>query len=60
MNWDSGEFSPTFDSSIDYIVLAFITDSEGNILDVIGRPLSSFQTDPRPTLAIGEPENIGI
>ncbi len=38
--------------SKDYIVLAFLTDYEGNILDTGGRPLSSFQVDPLPKLAV--------
>ncbi len=50
MNWDSAEFISTFDPSIDYIVLAFVTDYDGNIFDVVGRPLSSFQSDPKPSI----------
>ena len=30
--------------------MAFLTDYQGNILDTAGRPLSSFQADPLPTL----------
>jgi len=49
--WDTGVFSPTFQTGEEYIVLAFLTDWQGNILDTAGRPLSSFQADPRPTLS---------
>ncbi len=37
----------------DYIVMAFLTDYEGNILDTAGRPLSSWQEDPQPELGDG-------
>ncbi len=50
VNWDSASFTPAYDNSQDYIVLAFLTDYAGNILDTGGRPLSSFQADPLPTL----------
>ena len=36
----------------DYIVMAFWTDYQGNILDTAGRPLSSFQEDPKPAFAM--------
>ncbi len=50
VNWDSASFDPAYDAAQDYIVLAFLTDYEGNILDTGGRPLSSFQADPLPQL----------
>ncbi len=40
---EHGVFSPTFTLDSDYIVMAFLTDYEGNILDTAGRPLSSWQ-----------------
>lgn len=46
--WDSAAFNPAYRATEDYIVMAFLTDYEGNILDTAGRPLSSFQDDPRP------------
>lgn len=52
MTWDTASFSPAYDASQDYIVMAFWTDYEGNILDVIGRPLSSFQADPQAEFAM--------
>ena len=36
----------------DYIVMAFLTDYQGNILDTAARPLSSFQEDPKPEVAM--------
>jgi len=51
MNFDTTTFDPAFDADQDYIVMAFLTDYQGNILDTIGRPLSSFQVDPLPELA---------
>lgn len=50
--WDSASFSPAYNPAQDYIVMAFLTDYQGNILDTAGRPLSSFQPDPKPALAI--------
>lgn len=48
--WDSNDFYPSYDPTSDYLVLAFMTDYESNILDVVGRPLSSFQSDPKPSI----------
>jgi hypothetical protein len=50
--WDTAGFIPAYDPEQDYIVMAFWTDYEGNILDTSGRPLSSFQADPQPEFAI--------
>ena len=50
--WDTAGFVPAYDPNQDYIVMAFWTDYEGNILDASGRPLSSFQADPTPEFAI--------
>jgi hypothetical protein len=50
--WDTAGFIPAYDPEQDYIVMAFWTDYEGNILDASGRPLSSFQADPQPKFAI--------
>ena len=49
--WSTADFSPAYSSSQDYIVLAFLTDYQGNILATGGPPLSSFQQDPKATLA---------
>lgn len=60
--WDTATFNPVYDPAQDYIVMAFWTDYEGNILDVIGRPLSSFQQDPQAQFAMSEGDalwNIG-
>lgn len=46
ITWNSSSFTPAYDAKQDYIVMAFWTDYEGNILDTAGRPLSSFQADP--------------
>ena len=51
VNWNSSSFSPPYNPQEDYIVMAFLTDYQGNILDTAGRPLSSFQADPLPKLA---------
>ena len=40
---DTNTFTPT-----DYILLAFMTDSQGNIIDSSARPLASFGPDPLP------------
>ena len=45
------QLQPGLAAQQDYIVLAFLTDYQGNILDTAGRPLSSFQADPLPKLA---------
>ncbi|HOT93195.1 MAG TPA: CARDB domain-containing protein [Anaerolineae bacterium] len=52
VTWNTGTFSPTFQTGEDYIVMAFWTDWQGNILDTAARPLSSFQVDPKPALAM--------
>ncbi|MCD6291573.1 MAG: hypothetical protein J7M34_13825, partial [Anaerolineae bacterium] len=52
--WNSNDFNPAYDPDQDYIVMAFFTDWQGNILDTAGRPLSSFQEDPKPTFAMDE------
>lgn len=52
--WSTNVFSPTFQSNEDYIVMAFWTDREGNIIDTAARPLSSFQADPKPALAMAD------
>lgn len=52
VGWSTDVFSPTFHSDEDYIVMAFWTDWEGNIIDVAARPLSSFQEDPAPALGM--------
>ncbi len=51
VSFDSRTFDPPHKATEDYIVLAFLTDQQGNILDTAGRPLSSFQMDPLPELA---------
>lgn len=51
VSFTSSSFNPPYKSTEDYIVLAFLTDYEGNILDTAGRPLSSFQVDPVPALS---------
>ncbi len=56
--WSTGVFSPTFTLDSDYIVMAFLTDYEGNILDTAGRPLSSWQEDPQPELAMAAGEAV--
>lgn len=45
-------FNPPYTPDEDYIVMAFLTDYQGNILDTAARPLSSFQEDPRPAFAM--------
>ncbi|MDQ7030385.1 MAG: hypothetical protein Q9O62_11705 [Ardenticatenia bacterium] len=52
--WNSNDFNPAYDPNQDYIVMAFFTDWQGNILDTAARPLSSFQEDPKPALALDE------
>lgn len=50
ITFNSSAFNPPFVLDDDYIVMAFLTDYQGNILDTAGRPLSSFQEDPLPKL----------
>ena len=48
--WDSGSFSPAYDPAKDYIVMAFLTDYQGNILDTAARPSpASRKTPSRPS-----------
>lgn len=51
VNFNTSSFNPSYNAAEDYIVMAFLTDYQGNILDTAGRPLSSFQVDPLPQLA---------
>ncbi len=51
MAWNPADFNPAYDPAQDYIVMAFFTDWQGNIVGTAGRPLSSFQADPKPALA---------
>ncbi|MCW5850976.1 MAG: hypothetical protein KIT87_12955 [Anaerolineae bacterium] len=52
ITWNTSAFSPAYNAAQDYIVMAFWTDYEGNILDTAGRPLSSFQADPKAESAM--------
>ena len=54
VSFNTNSFSPAYIPADDYIVMAFLTDYQGNILDTAGRPLSSFQADPLPTLAVDD------
>jgi hypothetical protein len=49
-SFNTADFSPAYSATQDYIVMAFWTDYQGNIVDTAGRPLTSFQSDPLPTL----------
>ena len=51
ITFETSDFNPAYLPADDYIVMAFLTDYQGNILDTAGRPLSSFQVDPLPELA---------
>jgi hypothetical protein len=51
VSFNTSAFNPAYRLADDYIVMAFLTDYQGNILDTAGRPLSSFQVDPLPELA---------
>lgn len=51
VSFDTRSFNPPYNAAEDYVVMAFLTDYQGNILDTAGRPLSSFQADPLPSLA---------
>lgn len=55
---DLSTFNPPYDPDQDYIVMAFWTDYQGNILDTAARPLSSFQADPRPAFAMAEADEV--
>ncbi|MEM7532139.1 MAG: CARDB domain-containing protein [Chloroflexota bacterium] len=58
MSFDSTTFAPDFqvdnEDGEDYIVMAFLTDYQGNILDTSARPLSSFQDDPLPRARVDQ------
>ncbi len=54
ITWNPTDFNPAYDPEQDYIVMAFFTDWQGNILDTAARPLSSFQEDPKPVFALDE------
>ncbi|MBA3947370.1 MAG: hypothetical protein H0X37_22780 [Herpetosiphonaceae bacterium] len=50
--WSTSIFTQTYQTTHDYNILALVTDWQGNIIQSLARPLSSFQTDPSPALAI--------
>jgi PKD repeat protein len=56
--FDVSRFTPPYQADQDYIVMAFWTDYQGNILDTAARPLSSFQADPRPAFAMREADEV--
>jgi hypothetical protein len=58
VTWDTAGFDPTYNPEQDYIVMAFWTDNQGNILDTAARPLSSFQEDPRPVSAMAVSDEV--
>jgi hypothetical protein len=50
VTWSTASFSPAYNATIDYLMLASWTDSEGNVIDTRARPLSTFDVDPSPVL----------
>jgi hypothetical protein len=58
VTFDVSHFTPPYQAGQDYIVMAFWTDYQGNILDTAARPLSSFQADPRPAFAMREADEV--
>ncbi len=50
--WSVSEFSADYHPAGDNLLIAFWTDSEGNIIDSAARPLNSFTDDPDPALAM--------
>lgn len=46
----NGSLFPNFSSGHDYTLLAFFTDSQGNIIDSHARLFSTFAADPAPIL----------
>lgn len=54
VSFNTALFDPPYQPDEDYIVMAFLTDYQGNILDTAGRPLSSFQVDPQPNLVVDD------
>ena len=54
VTWSTEAFSPTYQATQKYNVMAFWTDLQGNIIDTSGRPLWSFQADPKPILATAD------
>lgn len=52
LGWDTSSFIPAYDPTMEYVAVVYWTDYEGNILNAIGRPLSSFQIDPKPSFAM--------
>jgi len=54
VSFNTALFDPPYQPDEDYIVMAFLTDYQGNILDTAGRPLSSFQVDPQPNLVVND------
>ncbi len=51
-DWSVTEFSADYHPDGDNILIAFWTDSEGNIIDSAARPFNSFAADPKPAFAM--------
>jgi hypothetical protein len=61
IEWSAEDFLEAYDPTVDYLIMGFWTDYEGNIIDTISRPISSFQEDPAPAalLTTGEQWQFG-
>ena len=46
--WNTASFSPAYDPAQDYIVMAFLTDYQGNILDTAAGPFPASRKTPSP------------
>lgn len=52
VTWSTSVFSQTYDPTADNILVANWTDRYGNIIDSKARPLNTFASDPKPTIAM--------
>lgn len=48
ISWSTDQFSQTYDSAADNILIAFWTDAQDNIIDSAARPFNTFLNDPPP------------
>ena len=53
-DWSVTEFSADYHPDGDNLLIAFWTDSEGNIIDRAARPFNSFAEDPKPAFAMAD------
>lgn len=56
MQVNTGAFSPSYKPQEPYLTQVFLYDYQNHLIDSTGRPLASFQADPRPQMVVESSE----